>query len=96
MLTHIVLFKFKYETEENEINQVIEGLGRLPDKIEEIREFRLGRDILQTERSYDLGLVASFEDREALDRYQVHPEHQQVVSMVKAIASSVIAVDFLD
>lgn len=96
MLTHIVLFKFKYETEENEINQVIEGLGRLPDKIEEIREFRLGRDILQTERSYDLGLVASFEDRDALDRYQVHPEHQQVVTMVKAITSSVIAVDFLD
>ena len=94
MLTHIVLFKFKYETEESEINQVIEGLGRLPHIIDEIREFRFGRDILQTERSYDLGLVASFEDRNALDRYQVHPEHQKVVALVKQITSSVIAVDF--
>ncbi len=96
MITHIVLFKFKPETTEAQVRQLAEGLGGLPDVIEEIREFRFGRDVLRTERSYDFGLVSSFEDIAALQRYQVHPEHQKVVAHVKAIASSVVAVDYED
>jgi hypothetical protein len=94
MITHVVLFKFKTETTEAEIQQLVEGLGGLPQAIEEIREFRFGTDVIHTERSYDLGLVSSFEDLDALQRYQVHPEHQKVVAQVKAIASGVVAVDF--
>jgi len=96
MITHIVLFKFKPETTEEQIQQLAEGLGGLPEVIEEIREFRFGRDVLRTERSYDLGLVSSFEDLAALQRYQVHPAHQLVVAQVKTIASSVVAVDYQD
>lgn len=96
MITHIVLFKFKPETTEEQILQLAEGLGGLPEVIEEIREFRFGRDVLRTERSYDLGLVSSFDDLAALQRYQVHPAHQRVVAHVKAIASSVVAVDYQD
>lgn len=96
MITHIVLFKFKPETTEDQVQQLAEGLGGLPEVIEEIREFRFGRDVLRTERSYDLGLVSSFDDLAALQRYQVHPAHQKVVSHVKAIASSVVAVDYED
>ena len=94
MITHLVLFKFKAETTEAEIQQLTEGLGGLPQKIEDIREFRFGKDVIHSERSYDLGLVSSFDDLDALQRYQVHPEHQKVVAHVKAIASGVVAVDF--
>ena len=94
MITHIVLFKFKPETTEAEIQKLTEGLGSLPQLIEEIREFRFGAEMLRSERSYDLGLVSSFEDFDALQRYQVHPEHQKVVAHVKTIASNVVAVDF--
>ncbi len=94
MITHIVLFKFKPETTEAEIQKLAEGLGSLPQLIEEIREFRFGAEVLRSERSYDLGLVSSFEDFDALQRYQVHPEHQKVVAHVKTIASNVVAVDF--
>ena len=94
MITHIVLFKFKTEATETEIQQLAEGLGGLPQLIEEIREFRFGADVIHSERSYDLGLVSSFEDLDALQRYQVHPEHQKVVAHVKTIASNVVAVDF--
>jgi hypothetical protein len=96
MITHIVLFKFKPETTDEEVQQLAEGLGGLPAIIEEIREFRFGTDVVHSERSYDLGLVSSFEDLDALQRYAVHPEHQKVVAHVKAIASSVVAVDFED
>jgi len=94
MITHIVLFKFKPETTEAEVQKLAEGLGGLPQLIEEIREFRFGADVVRSERSYDLGLVSSFEDLDALQRYNVHPEHQKVVAQVKAIATNVVSVDF--
>ena len=50
-------------------------------QIEEIREFRFGTDVIRSERSYDFGLVSSFEDLDALQRYQVHPDHQKVVAL---------------
>lgn len=94
MLTHVVLFKFKPETTAEQAGQLETGLKGLPTVIDEIREFRVGRDIIRSERSYDLGLVSGFADLAAMQRYQVHPAHQQVVAMVKAICSNVVAVDF--
>jgi len=94
MITHVVFFKFKPETTTAEIQQLAEGLGGLPGKIEDIREFRFGKDVVRSERSYDFGLVSGFDDLDAMQRYQVHPEHQKVVAHVKAITSSVVAVDF--
>ena len=94
MLTHVVLFKFKPETTAGDIQQMAEGLGGLPQLIEEILEFRFGTDVLHTERSYDFALVSSFDDLEAMQRYQVHPEHQKVLAFIKTIVSSVFAVDF--
>ncbi len=94
MITHIVLFKFKPEASETEIQELAEGLGGLPQLIEEIREYRFGTDVVRSERSYDFGLVSSFEDFDALQRYNVHPAHQKVVALVKAMASHVVTVDF--
>lgn len=96
MITHVVFFKFKPETSEADILTLVNGLGALPEKIGEIREFRFGKDVIHSERSFDFALVSRFNDLEAMQRYQVHPEHQQVVAHVKAITSSVIAVDFID
>jgi len=86
MITHVVFFKFKPDTTSAEIQQLADGLGGLPQQIEEIREFRFGPDVLRSARSYDFGLISSFDDLDALQRYQVHPEHQKVVSYVKAFS----------
>lgn len=94
MVKHVVLFKFKPETDAGQIEHLAVGLGALPDTISEIREFVFGRDVLHTERSYDFGLVSLFDDLSALERYQVHPDHQRVVAHVKQICSAVVAVDF--
>jgi len=94
MLKHVVLFKFKPETTREEIDALADGLGALPAVIEEIREFVFGRDIIHSERSYDFALVSLFDDLEAMQRYQVHPDHQKVIAHVKAICSGVVAVDF--
>lgn len=94
MITHMVFFKFHPGTTQADVDKLADGLAGLPDVIAEIREFRFGADVIHSERSYDFGLVSSFDDLDALQRYQVHPEHQKVVAHVKAISSSVLAVDF--
>ncbi len=94
MLKHIVLFKLKEGISEAQVEELATGLGRLPEIIEEIREFAFGRDVIGSERSYDFGLVSLFDDLAAMERYQVHPDHQKVVAIVKQICASVVAVDF--
>lgn len=76
MLKHVVMFKFKKEVPEASIVEVEKGFEGLPGLISEIKTFEFGRDVVRSERSYDLALVATFEDLAAMQRYQVHPAHQ--------------------
>jgi hypothetical protein len=94
MLRHVVLFRFKAGTPEEARADLQKSLQALAGKIEEIRAFEVGRDVIRSERSYDLALVSSFDDLDALQRYQVHPEHQAVVAKVRQLCDSVVAADY--
>ena len=94
MLKHVVFLKFKEGITEAEISGLEKGLSALPAKIPEIKGFQFGRDVVRSERSYDLALISDFEDLEAMKRYQVHPDHVPVVAMVRSISASILAVDF--
>jgi hypothetical protein len=94
MLKHVVFFKFKPETGAAEIADLEQSLRALPAVIPEIREFIVGRDVVRSERSYDLALISGFDDLAAMSRYQVHPDHQVVIAKVKALCAGVVAVDF--
>jgi hypothetical protein len=94
MLKHVVFMKFKPAVTAPEIDQLKQALGGLPAVIPEIREFVFGQDILRTERSWDFGLVSTFEDVEAMNRYQVNADHQIVVQKVRAMCDSIVVVDF--
>lgn len=96
MLTHIVCWKYKVETSEVEREEHIAKLRALPNVIPNILSFTVGRDILHLERSFDTGLVAVYPNREALDFYTVHPDHQEVAALGKQIAEKVVSVDFLN
>ena len=65
MLTHIVCWKYKPETTEEERADHIAKLRALPGMIPNIESFNVGRDILHLERSFDTGLVAVYPDRAA-------------------------------
>ncbi len=96
MLTHIVCWKYKENTTEEQRENHRAKLKNLPNEIENILSFNVGADILHLERSFDTGLVAVYPDRAALDFYTDHPEHQKVVAIGKEIAEKVISVDFLN
>jgi hypothetical protein len=96
MLTHIVCWKYKAETTEEQRAEHIAKLKNLPEVIPNIISFNVGSDILHLERSFDTGLVAVYPDRAALDFYTDHPEHQEVAKIGKEIAEKVVSVDFLN
>lgn len=95
MLTHIVCWKYSDKASAEDRKAHIDALRSLPDKIPHIISFHVGSDILHLERSFDTGLVAVFADREALDAYTDHPDHQQVAAFGKKVAEKVVSVDFV-
>ncbi|MGD8371444.1 MAG: Dabb family protein [Syntrophobacterales bacterium] len=94
MLRHVVFFKFKKGVGEVEITDLVQSLAGLPPVIPEILSYEFGRDLVRSERSYDLALVSTFKDLDALQRYQKHPDHQVVLKKVNECCESVVAVDF--
>jgi hypothetical protein len=94
MLVHIVCWKYKYETTEEQREEHIAKLKNLPNVIPNIESFEIGFDILHLERSFDLGLVAVFPDRDALDFYTDDAQHQEAASFGKTVAEKVVSVDF--
>lgn len=95
MLTHIVCWKYKPETDAATREDHRARLRALVGVIPEIIDFSVGEDILHLERSFDTGLVSTFSDTEALDSYTIHPEHQKVAALGKEIAERVVSVDFV-
>ena len=95
MIVHIVLFKWKEETAPEAIAEVMENLRGLKDKIPEILEISCGENFSERAKGFQHGLLVKFSDRPALDAYQPHPAHQEVVqNLIKPIAAEILALDY--
>lgn len=93
MITHIVLFKLKGRSQEN-IEDAQNRLRTLTGKVPSLRQLEVGRDVVRSERSYDLALIARFDNLDGLQAYQVHPAHVPVANHMRNISESIVAVDF--
>jgi len=93
-VVHIVMFRFKEENKEANIVRVKEMLEALPEKIPSLRSMEVGVDFLHSERSMDLVLTSTFDDREGLDAYRVHPAHVEVVNVIKEVSEESRVVDY--
>ena len=94
MLNHVVMMKFKPGVSDADINNLEQTLDDLPNVIVEIQMYEFGRDILHTERSYDFAIVSLFSNQQALQRYQLHPAHLKVGSLLKKLCEQIVTVDF--
>ncbi|MBH5318252.1 Dabb family protein [Paenibacillus sp. GSMTC-2017] len=93
MITHIVSFKLKDNSEES-IARTVAVLRNMEGKIDELKHIEVGVDFLRSERSYDIVLITKFESKEALDAYQVHPEHKIVIEHMLQAREASVSVDF--
>ena len=96
MLTHIVLWKYRIDIEQEVREEHVRLLSSLPAVIREVQSLSVGFDILHLPRSYDTGLVAVFHDRAGLEAYTIHPEHIKVAEFGRSISEHVASVDFED
>jgi hypothetical protein len=94
MIKHVVFFKFKRETGRSERDSAKAALGGLPMKIDLVRSFELGEDTLRSPRSWDLVLIATYDNLETLQQYAEHPEHVPVANFLKSICEQIGSVDY--
>ena len=93
MLTHVVLIKL-HDRSPEAIDRVKGVLDSLAGNVPTLRAIEVGRDVVRAARSYDLALIARFDDLAGLEAYQSHQAHLPVLTTIREAAESVVAVDF--
>lgn len=95
MLVHIVMLKFKEENKKANIIQVKQMLENLMGAIPSLRSMDVGINFIEADRAMDLSLIAVFESKEGLDAYDMHPEHQKVLTFIKSVVEYSKASDYM-
>lgn len=96
-IRHIVLWKLAADdadTRALHAEQVAERLVGLRGEIAEIEHIEVGRNVAYPQANWDVVLVSEFADVEALERYQVHPAHQEVAAFVRSVVADRASIDF--
>nr|WP_315267876.1 Dabb family protein [Microbacterium lemovicicum] len=95
-LRHIVLWRLDADDADTralhaeELRTRLEGLQ---DVIPEIDSIQVGPNVAFPGANWDVALVSEFADAEALERYIVHPAHQEVVEYVRSVTKDRAAID---
>lgn len=92
MFKHIVCFRFEDKKEAPVVKVKIEALV---GKVNTLRALEVGLDVLQSERSYDLVIIAAFDDRDGYETYAEHPDHVAVSNYIAEVHGAAVAVDYL-
>ena len=97
MIRHLVLFRLAEGSDSERAVQVAgmrERLEALPALLEGVLSLRVGPDVVGGRDHWDVALCADFTDRDALQRYQVHPEHRAAVEWMASFVVARSIVDF--
>jgi hypothetical protein len=89
------MWKYRSDVEQEVREEHVRLLRRLSSLIKEVASLAVGFDVLGLPRSFDTGLVATFQNRAGLDAYILHPEHIKVAAFGKTISEHVASVDFV-
>ncbi len=93
MIKHIVMWRINEPVRENAL-RIKQGLEGLNGKIPGLLRLEVGIDFSREGESADVVLYSEFENRLALDAYQSHPAHGEVVPLVKAVRSERRVADY--
>lgn len=98
MIKHVVMWRFKAEAEGNNAEKnkslVAQKLQELTNAINEIESLETGFDINRSEAAYDLVLITTHKNSDALRNYQQHPDHVEVAAFIGKVAQERVVVDF--
>ena len=95
MVVHIVMFKFKEENKEANIEAVVVRLNALVALVPSLISMEVGVNFTNSDRAFDLSLYSTFETKEELEAYAIHPEHLKVVEFIKSVTLESKVVDYI-
>lgn len=95
MINHVVTFRFKgSDSERKEVAHLFrEALLSLPDKIEVLRDIKVGINMNPIE-DWDLTLIATVDKLDDVATYSAHPAHQAAVKIIAPYKLDRACVDF--
>lgn len=91
MIKHVVMWKVKNR---EDIPALREKLKSMKGKVPSLIDLETGTDVVRGEKSWDLVLISTHRDREALDTYQDDPFHGGVKEYVGPRVTDRASVDF--
>ena len=95
-LRHVVAFKFKEGTTQEQIKQVEDAFRDLKKKIKEIQDYEWGTNISKENRNKGCthGFILSFRSDKDRDTYIDHPAHKDFGKLVGPVLDDVFVIDF--
>ncbi len=94
MVKHIVCFRLKDRSAEAK-EKAAQMLRSMEGSVPQLRSIEVGVDFLGSERSYDVILTVTLDDRAALEAYQSDPYHAGTVKpFMHAVREASVAVDY--
>ena len=93
MVRHVVLYFLKDKSEQN-TRKTVETLLGMKERIPCLKNIEAGADFLSSHRSCDIALVCTFDSREALNEYLVHPVHLPVKEYMGAVVEKSVSCDY--
>ncbi len=96
LLRHVVLFKFKNGTTDDQIRKVVDAFRALKDKIPVIQDFEYGTDVSVENKAHGFThcFFVTFADEKARDAYLPHPDHKAFGTLVRPLLDDVLVVDY--
>lgn len=97
MIRHIVMWNLKgnldLEDKQRSAKKIKEGLEALKNIVEGVIDINVIIDPMESS-NVDIMLDSTFIDEEALNAYQVHPQHKKIATFVKEKVCSRYCMDF--
>jgi hypothetical protein len=90
MVKHIVIWTMKEDASAEQKLDMKNRLEALHGKVSELRKIEVGID----DENGTMSLTSEFDSADDLAAYQIHPDHQAVVGLVRTLVAGRIVCDY--
>lgn len=94
MVKHIVCYKLT-DSSEKQKQETAKILLSMKDNVPMLKSIEVGTDFFCSDRSFDVALITTFENRQDYDKYLLDDYHRNVVmAHTHTVACKTVIVDF--
>ncbi len=88
MFHHVAMFRFRDDVAAETIAGIRSRLLELPATVASIRSYQVGHDAGLSDGTWDMVVVAQFDDEAGYRNYSAHPDHVPIVRDVLGLVTA--------